>query len=258
MWGAHAEKLRCPLCFASLAVRGRSLVCAQNHTFDIARQGYAGFADGGSREYDGALWDARAIVAQRGFFDPVIEEIARIPGLSGFFVDAGCGDGSLTGRIAALTGGTPFGADLSREGVRRAAVSCRQGLWAVADLARLPACTGAADALVNILSPASYAEFRRVLRPGGVIVKAVPTGNHLRELRELWSLPVSQSAGQAERIFMEEFPQARAVTAEHTVFAGDWLPALAAMTPLAWHKEAPIPERGMAVTMSARVLWSVV
>src|SRR5699024_12792386 len=39
--------------------------------------------------------------------------------------------------------------------------------------------------VLNILSPANYMEFKRVLAPEGIIVKIVPRPNYLKELREV-------------------------------------------------------------------------
>lgn len=39
------------------------------------------------------------------------------------------------------------------------------------------------DAVLDAFTPAHYAEFARVLKPGGLLVKVVPGANHLKELR---------------------------------------------------------------------------
>ena len=40
-----------------------------------------------------------------------------------------------------------------------------------------------------MLSPANYGEFRRVLAPGGRLIKVYPGAEYLRELREARSMP---------------------------------------------------------------------
>ena len=50
---------------------------------------------------------------------------------------------------------------------------------------RQPVRDGWADLLLNIFSPFAGAEFRRMLRPGGHLVYAVPTARHLYGLKEV-------------------------------------------------------------------------
>ena len=56
--------------------------------------------------------------------------------------------------------------------------------WFVADLKRLPVRSAAADVVLNVFSPADYAEFRRVLAPDGELLKVVPGPDYLREVRD--------------------------------------------------------------------------
>ena len=40
------------------------------------------------------------------------------------------------------------------------------------------------DILLDIFSPANYGEFRRVLSKDGILIKVIPTKNHLKEIRQ--------------------------------------------------------------------------
>ena len=40
------------------------------------------------------------------------------------------------------------------------------------------------DILLDIFSPANYGEFRRVLFKDGILIKVIPTKNHLKEIRQ--------------------------------------------------------------------------
>ena len=40
------------------------------------------------------------------------------------------------------------------------------------------------DILLDIFSPANYGEFRRVLSKDGILIKVIPTENHLKEIRQ--------------------------------------------------------------------------
>ena len=41
------------------------------------------------------------------------------------------------------------------------------------------------EMFLDIFSPANYGEFRRVLSKDGILIKVVPTENHLKEIRQM-------------------------------------------------------------------------
>jgi 23S rRNA (guanine745-N1)-methyltransferase len=47
----------------------------------------------------------------------------------------------------------------------------------------MPLESGKLCAVLNILSPANYGEFKRVLKPGGILIKVMPDADYLKELR---------------------------------------------------------------------------
>ena len=100
-------------------------------------------------------------------------------------VDAGCGEGYYARAVQArFPAARVIGLDLNRDAVALAARSAEHGGWFVADLKHLPVRSGAADVVLNVFSPADYAEFRRVLAPDGELIKIVPGPDYLREVRE--------------------------------------------------------------------------
>ena len=54
----------------------------------------------------------------------------------------------------------------------------------VASMARSPLAEASCDLLASVFSPLDWAETRRLLRPGGGLLRAGPTREHLWELRE--------------------------------------------------------------------------
>ena len=183
--------LRCPRCGGAITRRGGSLLCPRGHCYDISRYGDVNFAPE-KREsfYTKALFESRARVFAAGVFDSVIAAIdeelaARLPGeRPAVLVDAGCGEGFYTRRVLAGTPITRIGFDLCKEAVRLAARGGKEASFFVGDLARIPLADGCADVLLDVFTPANYAQFARVLRPGGVIVKLAPRAGYLAELRE--------------------------------------------------------------------------
>ncbi len=186
----HADMLRCPICGGAMHVEAlKSLVCGNNHSFDFAKQGYVNIMTRPVKtQYDKNLFQhRRAFILESGFYREMHEEvsgiISRLQGRP-LVLDAGSGEGSHLDRILDGVDGVGIGVDIAKEGIMLAAKYYPQSIWLVGDLAKLPIRDGSMDAIVNILSPANYAEFNRVLSPDGLVVKVVPESGYLKELRE--------------------------------------------------------------------------
>src|SRR5487761_1291082 len=60
-----------------------------------------------------------------------------------------------------------------------------EGLYAVAGTFRMPVLPASVDVLLTHFSPVSAADFRRVVRPGGVVLVGGPGEDHLFSFKEL-------------------------------------------------------------------------
>lgn len=183
-----APLLRCPLCQGQLHPAGTALVCPQGHTFALSSRGYGDFAPGKQGGmYDDTLFDARRRVLEGEFYTPAIslmETLMNQYAPAGAVLDAGCGEGTFLKRLCPHRR-PAFGVDLSRAGIRLAAKGGNDICWMVGDLTRLPLQSGSVGCILNILSPAEYPEFSRVLGDNGVLIKAVPGERYLQEIRTL-------------------------------------------------------------------------
>ena len=182
--------LRCPLCGGALVRSGGSLVCAKRHCFDVARQGHVNLVPA-QREsfYRRELFESRAAVFAAGVFAPVVRAIGEtidryVQAGRPVLVDAGCGEGYYTKNVCPGRDMTRIGFDLSKEAVKLAARGQSGASFLVADLANIPLAGGCADVLLDVFTPANYAEFARVLKPGGVLIKLWPRSGYLCQLRE--------------------------------------------------------------------------
>lgn len=176
--------LRCPVCGAAFSKTCASLVCINGHTFDPSRKGYVHFVPNASpSQYDRDLFEARRRILEAGFYDAVIDAIrAGMPKEPNVVLDAGCGDGTFTKR---LQGKTTVGIDLSKDAIQLAARWGGPVLWTVGDLTKLPIADESVNVILNLFSPAHYAEFTRVLKPDGTLLKLVPGEGYLCEIRAL-------------------------------------------------------------------------
>ena len=223
--------LRCPVCGTAFSRSQSALRCENGHTFDVARKGYVHLLPNAKpSKYDAALFEARRRIQESGFYDDVLCAIRkRIPADTAVLLDAGCGDGTFTKSLAR---GVTVGLDSAKDAITLAARGGGPILWTVGDLTRLPLADASVDVILNLFAPAHYAEFRRVLKPGGRLIKLVPQADYLAEIRALCALPaysneavVSHLAAQFCIVERQRFTKTFAVTPEQ---AKDVL----AMTPL--------------------------
>lgn len=184
-------RFRCPHCGLPLDEAERTWSCPSGHQFDRAREGYVnllpgGRLPGGSSGDTDAMVMARRQVFDAGCYEPVIAAVERTVQRLGArsVLDAGCGEGTYLARACAA-GAQGCGIDISKSAVRRAARRHGAQRWAVASSYRLPFADGAFDAVLSVFSPRPYAEFRRVLAPGGAAVVVTPGPGHLRGLAEM-------------------------------------------------------------------------
>lgn len=187
---------KCPLCDQSIKVVNlSSVVCTNNHTFDIAKQGYINFMTRSIKSnYGKDLFETRyKLITKSKLYSPLHEAVAQIIKKHGILAnpfmiaDLGCGEGShLHSIIDQIENNiiTGVGLDLSKEGILMAAKNYSDFIWFVGDLARTPFTDTSFHVILNILSPANYAEFKRILVQDGLVIKAVPRPSYLKELRE--------------------------------------------------------------------------
>ena len=188
---------RCPLCGADLVPGEGGLRCDHGHSFDFARQGSVYLLGGrvADKTYDAALFASRRKMLELGLFGDALDFAGELlASRSGLVLDAGCGEGYATHRLMAAAPGPWVGLDIAPAGIRMAAASYPGAAWLVGDLANIPLRDHGVDTLVNLLTPAHFGEFARVLKPGGWLVKAVPMSGHLRELRALAGLEAAQDS----------------------------------------------------------------
>ena len=182
--------LRCPLCGGAFSKKDNSLVCGKRHCYDIARQGYVNFVPGQKDMfYKKELFEARAAVFAAGIYAPVVARLSDVlsryaPGENPVIVDAGCGEGYYTKAVCPERAMTRIGFDLSKDAVKLAARGEKTAAFFAADLKRIPLADGCADAVLDIFTPADYSEFKRILKPDGVLIKLAPRSGYLKELRE--------------------------------------------------------------------------
>ena len=253
----------CPICSSTMELMDSSrLICANNHSFDLSKHGYINLAPQAHKtKYDKALFEARKTIIDSGFFSPLLNYITEITTaqLAGqkdtVIVDAGCGEGShlaklLSGLMPDVTG---VGIDLAKEGIAVAAREYPGTIWAVADLAKCPFQDAQFDVVLNILSPANYAEFTRLLKPSGLFLKVVPESAYLQELRDVFYDDKEQRQETDPVARMADFfdsVETKRITYDFPL-EGDLLTSLIQMTPLTWGASEEKIEEALRLNISS-------
>lgn len=103
-------------------------------------------------------------------------------------LDAGCGEGFYTAflRAALENAGlsvSVYGIDVSRDALIACAARDSGIGLAAASISDIPAENGSVDILLNLFAPYDAAEFARVLKPGGALIRVFPGKRHLWELK---------------------------------------------------------------------------
>lgn len=183
------EIFQCPICGNKLSLSGNSLICSENHNFDISKKGYVDFIlnNRQQKNYDLESFENRHLILERGMYDHIADKLIKlIEDLSiKTTLDVGCGEGYYSKKIAHLSNKNVLAFDISKDSIQLAAKGVDNGVkWFVGDLAHLPIQDQVVDGIIDIFSPANYQEFNRILKPQGYILKVIPNQYHVQELRK--------------------------------------------------------------------------
>jgi 23S rRNA (guanine745-N1)-methyltransferase len=187
--------MRCPKCFSRFdSITGNSLICKSKHCFDISKKGYINFLKINKSDiYNRELFQARNSVYTYGVYNALFKEISDIVTANiksnsiSRILDAGSGEGYLLNylsKIKQISDKTNLiGADITKEAIKISAMDEENILWCVTDLSNLPIMDKKIGIILNVLSPANYSEFKRILNPLGIVIKVVPEEGYLKEIR---------------------------------------------------------------------------
>ena len=244
---ASVTAFACPICLENLTLVESSLKCSNRHSFDLAKFGYVNLAPQikQSTNYDKENFQNRQQILEAGFYQAILEAVSDLLAsseTSTTVLDIGCGEGFYSRKLQESHPDKTFYAfDISKDSVQIAAKSEPNWVvnWFVGDLARLPIKNASMDILLDIFSPANYGEFRRVLSRDGILIKVIPTENHLKEIRQMVENQLTKKDYSNQDIrehFQEHFSiQSSQIASLTKPITTEQRQALLSMTPLLFH-----------------------
>jgi 23S rRNA (guanine745-N1)-methyltransferase len=179
------------------------LRCENKHSFDPAKQGYLNLLPVQNKRSREPGDTPEMVLSRHHFLDLGHYEAlsnACIQQLSHYLpntptaplrlLDAGCGEGYYSQRLKHALDQRGLESDLIGVDISKAAVkaACRRSseiTWLVASCSELPLTSGGLDLIQCLFSPHYSAEFRRLLKPEGLLLMATTGSDHLLELRQL-------------------------------------------------------------------------
>lgn len=175
-------------------------------------------------------------------------------GSRSLIVDAGTGTGDYLARVLdVVPSAAGLGLDVSKPALRRAARAHPRAAAVRADLwRRLPLADGAASVILNVFAPRNGAEYRRVLRPGGLLLVVTPAAEHLAELiaaHGLLGVDPDKAARVSEALGDHFTVESATLLRRELRLTATEARTLIGMTPSAHHVEvADLPTESVTVT----------
>lgn len=221
----------CPKCKAQLQKEDKRYYCDNNHSYDIAKQGYTNFV----LNYRETMGDNKELVEARSYFlaqnhyaflqNFIIDIITHLP--HEHIIDCGCGEGYYTNQFGEVFPHV-IGIDLSKHAILKACKS-KKVHYFINSINDICVANNSQDIVLSIFSYRNYQEFCRILKQDGYYIEVMPNENHLIELKTvLYDKPYLNEVSEEKTYFnlIDRF-----TIQEKTVLTQSELQALFQMTP---------------------------
>lgn len=244
--------LCCPSCQGSLKRIDRTVMCAQNHHFDLARQGYLNLLGQAPPQHadNAEMVAARLRFLNAGHYAPIVTAISALASRTpheAVWLEAGAGPGWYLQRLLTeFPSAVGLASDISVAAIRRAARAHPRMAAIVSDTWQpWPLLSQSVDVIVTIFAPRNVAEFARVLRPDGQLIIVTPEPAHLASLRAthgLLKIDAAKPDGLAASIG-QRFTNVGTTAVQQTLhLTADDVHDVIAMGPNAHHPRTTTPE----------------
>ena len=210
--------LVCPICKENLKNFDHSLVCNNNHSFNISKKGTTVLLNSSnyrdSKIYNHDLFYNRRKFIEKSYYNKMYSAIEKI--ISKQFsnneiinvLDLGCGEGLHTLKILNNIDKNYnyYGFDYSKSAVDMASdFNDKNRFYFVADVNNIPVNDNSIDLIIDILSPYNGKEIKRVLKKNGIFIKISPDKNYLKQLRDSLNIESYEKEDEVENNFRKHF-----------------------------------------------------
>lgn len=186
----------CPVCGKNLRFSGKTYICPERHSFDVSKSGYVNLLlskhIGKTVHGDNKLMlQARRNFLEKRYYSPLCDELCDMVQRNfqgGVLLDAGCGEGYYTSAIYGRLEQSDiaadiYGIDISKIAVEMAAKRKNSITYSAASVFHIPVGESSCSMLVTLFAPYCGEEFQRILAPDGMMIMAIPSEDHLWEMK---------------------------------------------------------------------------
>lgn len=175
-------KILCPVCKNELKRIDNSYKCINNHTFDIASQGYVNLNMHNSNNTgdNPEMIKARTAFLNKGYYSFLLDKINEQLSANDDLIDLACGEGYYTSRFICKN---KIGIDLSKQGLKIASKKDSNTLYLLNTIFHNPLPDKCADKIITVFAPIAKQEILRLLKDDGKFILVKPDVKHLYELK---------------------------------------------------------------------------
>lgn len=187
-------KLVCPVCKRPLFKYEKMFKCEDNHTYDIAKEGYVNLMLANNKNSKEPGDNKEMMIARRdflnaGFYQKLLNEIISVLKMhvleDSTIIEAGCGEGYYISNIKNVFHKSEvYGFDISKDAIKYAAKRNNNINVYVSSSYSSNIKSRSVDALLIVFAPFAEKEFNRILSDNGIIVLVKPRTEHLLELKK--------------------------------------------------------------------------
>lgn len=179
----------CPNCNNRLIENNKTYKCVNNHSFDIAKEGYINLLLNKPKAGDNLnMIKSRKNFLAKGYFDPLLNKILydlkQLNLNNPNIIDLGCADGYYTNSIRAVYQSI-LGIDISKDAIKYASKSYNDILFIVANSKAIPIKDETVDLVISIFAPVFLDEIKRILKKDSYLLKVTPNSDHMLELKQI-------------------------------------------------------------------------
>lgn len=185
----------CPVCGSFLEKDGGSFRCANGHCYDIAKQGYVNLLQSqksSSKRHgdDKLMVKSRSDFLDKGYYNLLADKITETVVENAFvgmkLIDLGCGECFYTSKIQeAFPDAVYGGIDISKQALIIGGRRNKNLSLAVASAFNLPVSDSYCDFAATVFAPHNVSEVQRILKDGGLWLRAYPLERHLMGLKSV-------------------------------------------------------------------------